>query len=196
MNVCVDHIKLIIGYIVKELRNDNLDNVSKLNDILSMMNHHKKMEKNKNLKTAEPNDYENFDNKIIIKNFKDRGLKVPNIADLKYKLKFESHNKFANGDSTQDYCNEILDIIYKINNKWHNIYLEIEYDCCVSGHSGGVEDYEVIVKKFKHTGNDVYNCITVADAIMSAKSRVLRSSRYEEIYTAIEKFLKLIHFKF
>ena len=145
--------------------------------------------------------YPNFDVESIKQNFDDRGMDIPHIETIKYQFRSDAPKNFADGGhSGNERCAEMLNVVYSLDNREFGIYLKVEYDCMIHGHSGGIADYDATVTKFSYTGavdqeDDLqhkYISMIIADHIICDQSKVVRKSSigHDIIYKAIERYLQ------
>ena len=138
-------------------------------------------------------DDENMDN--MKDEFEIKKLEWPDFKYVKYKYKNKTRDGFADGSSVDDYGQEELKIIFKIENQVHSIYLELGFECGIHGHSGGVAGYSMDVLEFRSSRDKEYlkqDVIIASNIICSVTELATRNTDdIEFFYNHIAKHLNL-----
>ena len=115
---------------------------------------------------------------------------------IKYKYKNKCHDGFANGDLSIDYGQEEVEIIYKIGNNVHSVYLDLGYKCHVDRQHGEIEEYHVEVLNFNssfRTKEGIKQDIMIASRIICTVSKlaVHHEGNSDFFYDRIARNVKL-----
>jgi hypothetical protein len=160
MELTKDNISELSAYIYKKYTNSKSHTQEEVQQLLLEFLEEKENEK-----------FLQFDLDLIKQSFKHRHIKYPNFKNVEYKLIQKKHKKFATGNINMDYCYEIMDIKYEIKSNKYDIHLEICYECTITPHCGGIEEYKIIIDKFIHNGNNNHDII-LSDIILYCTSKI------------------------